>query len=308
MEQAFGPIEAAKWEGASAGSDDEDIIPRDIRFGIVENPIRNWFAGDFQKTVLLDGLSIFLPEGERYFIRSLKHYAPKLADKELAAEINGYAVQEAFHTREHMDYNRALTKLGYDVEAMERPVRVGLARDTSPILRLVVTCAIEHLTATLSAVTLRHPELLADAAPSYRRLWMWHALEELEHKAVALDVLKQATPKLSGWKRYFIRVMAMNATLFPFVFITLRNIKIFARTDGIKTGPRFWLRLARLVLISPGYWRRCMPLVLKYYLPWFNPVNKDDAELTRKGRAWLYNEFKNIEAATALRTAGNPPR
>lgn len=296
MTQGVGHVEAAKWKGASPGSDDEDIIPRDIRFGIVENPVRHWFDNDFQKTVLLDGLSIFLPEGERFFIRSLKHYAPKLPNRALADEINGYAVQEAFHTREHEDYNRALVKLGYDVEEMEKPVRRGFEHDTDPFVRLLVTCAIEHLTATLSSVTLRHPELLDDAAPAYRRLWMWHALEELEHKAVALDVLKQATPKLSGWKRYLARTMAMNATIVPFILITLRNIKVFARGDGIKTGPLFWLRLAKLVLISPGYWRRCMPLVLKYYLPWFSPLNKDDDELIRKGRAWLYNEFSSAKS------------
>lgn len=295
MTKETGQAEAAKWKGASPGSDEEDIIPRDIRFGIVENPVRHWFDNDFQKTVLLDGLSIFLPEGERFFIRSLRHYGPKLPDKALAAEINGYAVQEAFHTREHEDYNRALAKLGYDVEAMEKPVRAGFARDTDPFLRLLITCAIEHLTATLSAVTLRHPELLDDAAPAYRRLWMWHALEELEHKAVALDVLKQATPNLSRWKRYLARTLAMNATIVPFLLITLRNIKVFARTDGIRTGPRFWLRLAGLLFLKPGYWRLCTPLVLKYYLPWFSPANKDDAELIRKGRAWLYSEFSKKE-------------
>lgn len=304
MAKALGQVDTATWKGASPGSDDEDIIPRDIRFGIVENPVRHWFGGDFHKTMLLDGLSIFLPEGERYFIRSLKHYAPVLTDRELAAEITGYSVQEAYHTREHEDYNRALVKLGYDVEAMEKPIRDGFARDTNPLLRLVVTCAIEHLTATLSTLTLRHPELLDEAAPAYRRLWTWHALEELEHKAVAIDVLKQATPNLSGWQRYFVRVMAMNATLVPFLFITLRNMRLFAQAEGVRTGPRFWLRMARLVLIEPGYWRRCMPQVLKYYLPWFNPANRDDDALIRKGRAWLYREFSDLPAAAASPKSG----
>ncbi len=304
MAQTGGQVEVAKWKGTSLGDDNADIIPRDIRFGIVENPVRHWFGGDPHKTMLLDGLSIFLPEGERYFIRSLKHYAPMLKDTELVSEITGYSVQEAFHTREHEDYNRALSKLGYDVEAMEKPIRDGFSLDTNPLLRLVMTCAIEHLTATLSTVTLRHPELLEEAAPAYRRLWMWHALEELEHKAVALDVLEKATPNLTRWQRYLARVMAMNATIVPFIFITLRNMRLFARADGIKTGPRFWLRMARLVLISPGYWRRCIPLVLKYYLPGFNPLNKDDDELIRKGRTWLYNEFKSIETAAADRQAG----
>ncbi len=286
---------SAKWDGASPGNDDEDIIPRDIRFGILENPKRHWLDGDFHKTALIDGLSIFLPEGERYFIRSLKHYAPKLDDKQLAAEINGYAVQEAFHTREHEDYNKALSKLGYDVEAMEAPVRQTLRSDKIPIFRLAVTCAIEHLTATLSSVTLRNPQLLDDAAPAYRRLWMWHALEELEHKAVALDVLAMATRNYSPIKRYLLRTMAFNAVAIKFLMITLRNLRIFAKTDGIKTGPKFWLRLVWVLFFSPGYWRKCAPLVLKYYLPGFNPANKDDHELVRKGRDWLYKEFLSLK-------------
>lgn len=270
---------------------DEDIIPRDIHFGILGNATRHWFDGDMIKTVTADGLSIFLPEGERYFIRSLKHYASKLKDRELAREINGYSVQEAFHTREHEDYNRALQSLGYDVEEMEKPVRYALGVAKNPLHRLAVTCAIEHLTATLSSVTLRRPELLDKAAAPYRRLWMWHALEELEHKAVALDVLKAVTPGMPGWKRYLLRVTAMNATIFPFLVIFLRNVRIFARTDGIKTGIRFWLRFLWVVFVSPGFWRRCMPLVLSYYLPGFDPKNKDDAELIAKGRAWLAEEF-----------------
>eukprot|EP00913_Durusdinium_trenchii_P010562 g9906.t1 len=287
---------SAKWDGASPGSDDDDIIPRDIRFGILANPTRHWLDGDFHKTALIDGLSIFLPEGERYFIRSLKHYAGKLNDKQLLAEINGYAVQEAFHTREHEEYNRALSKLGYDVEAMEEPVRQTLRSDKIPIFRLAVTCAIEHLTATLSTVTLRNPQFLENAAPAYRRLWMWHALEELEHKAVALDVLAMATRNYPAWKRYLLRTMAFNAVAANFLRITLRNLRLFAQADGIKTGPAFWLKLLWVVFGAPGYWRKCAPLVLKYYMPGFNPLNKDDQILIRKGRDWLYSEFTALKA------------
>jgi predicted metal-dependent hydrolase len=293
---------SAKWDGAAPGDDDEDIIPRDIRFGILDNPTRHWLDGDFHKTALIDGLSIFLPEGERYFIRSLKHYAGKLGDAKLKAEINGYAVQEAFHTREHEEYNRALAKLGYDVEKMEAPVLKTLRSDKIPIFRLAVTCAIEHLTATLSTVTLRNPQFLENASPAYRRLWMWHALEELEHKAVALDVLAAATKNYSPFKRYMLRTLAFNAVCINFLMITLRNLKLFAEVDGIKTGPRFWLKLLWVTFIAPGYWRKCAPLVLKYYMPGFNPLNKDDNALIRKGRDWLYAEF------LALRAQNTPPQ
>lgn len=277
----------------------DDIIPRDIRFGILENAQRHWLEDDIIKTVLIDGLSIFLPEGERFFIRSLKHYGPKLQDRELAAEINGYSVQEAYHTREHEEYNRAMTKLGYDVEKMEKPIRQGFEIVKNPLHRLSITCAIEHMTATLSTLTLRHPELMDKAAPAYRRLWMWHALEELEHKAVALDVLKAATPGMSGWRRYMVRVLGMNGTLFPFLVLFLRNVPIYAKTDGVKTGLRFWLRFFWVTMINPGYWRRCLPNVLRYYLPGFDPRNSDDQELMRKGRDWLAANLPPTPGATA---------
>ncbi len=265
----------------------EDIIPRDIRFGILENAQRHWLDNDLIRTGMIDGLSIFLPEGERFFIRSLKHFGSTLEDKELAAEINGYAVQEAFHTREHEVYNRALVKLGYDVERMEAPIRKGFEIVTNPLHRLSNTCAIEHMTSTLSSLILRHPELLDGAAPAYRRLWMWHAVEELEHKAVALDVFNAVTAKKTGFGRYFLRVMGMNATIFAFLILFLRNFRIYARNDGAKTGPRFWGGFLWAAMVRPGYWRRCLPNVLRYYLPGFDPRNSDDQELLSKGRKWL---------------------
>lgn len=276
------------WAGEHA---DDEIVPRDIRFDISGNAERHWFGGDPLRTAMVDGFSIFLPEGERFFIRSLKHYASKLGDPELIKEINGYAVQEAFHTREHEDYNRTMARLGYDVEEMERPIKYVLGNVSVPLIRLAVTCAIEHLTANFSTMTLRHQDIFADANPAYRRLWMWHALEELEHKAVALDVYKRAAAGMPAWKRYGLRVSAMNGTAFHFSRIFVRNARLHAQADGIKTGFRFWSRFAWLLLVWPGYTRLSLLAFLRYYKPGYDPRKVDDSDLIRKGRAWLANEY-----------------
>ncbi len=280
-------------------ADDWEIVPRNLHFNIRANRKRHWLADDVIKTLLIDGLSIFLPEGERFFIRSLKHYTSLLDDRALAAEINGYAVQEAFHTREHEEYNLAMKELGYDVDPMEKPVGTYLGMVKNPLHRVMATCAIEHLTATLSTKTLQHSDLLEGAASSYKRLWMWHALEEIEHKAVAYDVLMAATKGMPGWKRYLMRITAMNSTIALFLFIFLRNVPIYLRTDGVKPGFRFWCRFFWLTMIAPGHWRRCVPMMLSYYLPWFNPRNSDDADLVRRGREWLEKELEGYSTGDA---------
>lgn len=267
------------------------IIPRDIRFGISANPKRHWNGGDPIRTMMVDGLSIFLPEGERFFIRSLKHYATSIEGQDLARELQEFAVQEAYHTREHEDYNRAMEALGYDVKKMEDPVRQALEINKLPLMRLAATCAIEHLTATLARSTLRHPDTLAKAEPHYRRLWVWHALEELEHKAVALDVFQVATKNMARWKRYLLRVMSMNGVAVSFLFIYLRNIALYARHDGIKTGPRFWAKFAYALFVKPGLYTYSALPFLKYYLPGFNPRKGDDSKVIAQARAWLANDM-----------------
>lgn len=287
----------------SPDHDPRDIIPRDLRFDIPGNATRRWFADDLVKTATIDGLSIFLPEGERFFIRALKHYANKLDDKTLAKEINGYAVQEAFHTREHESYNKAMASLGYPVARMEKIVGKALGIPMRPIDRLAVTCAIEHLTATFSTATLRYDEMLEGAHPAYRRLWTWHALEELEHKAVALDVLAAATRDMSGFKRYWLRIAMMNATVIPFLIIFLRNVRLYVRADGEKTGPRFWWRFLKVMFGRPGYLRLSLGPFFSYYKPGFDPKNVDDSDLVAKGRAWLAT---NMPEST--KTGRKPPK
>jgi predicted metal-dependent hydrolase len=45
-----------------------DIIPRDLRFGLVENADPAWFEGDVLLSAIMDGFAVSLPEGERFFV------------------------------------------------------------------------------------------------------------------------------------------------------------------------------------------------------------------------------------------------
>lgn len=272
----------------------KEIIPRDIHFGISKAKRRHWFDDDLIKTAIVDCFSIALPEGERFFIRSLNYFAGRMSDKALAEEIRGYAVQEAFHTREHLDYNRSLEELGYDVARMEQNICGTLRTMKSKLVSLAVTCAIEHFTAVFSFATLRHPEIFEGADIRYRRLWTWHALEELEHMAVAIDVFNDITRDMPGWKRYLLRTGAINGVAAHFFVNFIKNVGIYARADGAKTGVKFWARFWWLLLVKPGFTRISLGAFLKYYIPGYDPAKERDEKLIDEWRARVAKETQGL--------------
>ncbi|MCA3358892.1 MAG: metal-dependent hydrolase [Roseomonas sp.] len=281
-----------------------DIIPRDLRFGLVENADAAWFDGDPLKSSIIDGFAVLLPEGERFFIRSLRHYAGQIDDPVVRQDIQGYAVQEAFHTREHEAYNQALRNLGYDVDAMEAKARSLLDWASDPFRRLLVTCAIEQITYALARFLLSRRGLLRDSRPAYRRLWTWHALEELEHSAVSLRVLRAVTRNMPGWKRYLARVALMSVVLARFLPLAVRNARAMARASGVPMGARGGLRLTWLLFGKPGFFRAALPPLLAYYRPGYRGERTADAELVRQGRAALAAELGEAATASVYRLRG----
>ncbi|WP_137123801.1 metal-dependent hydrolase [Roseomonas sp. HF4] len=275
----------------------DEIIARDIRFGIEAQADRAWFGGDLMMSVVVDALAVMLPEGERFFIRSLKHYAPDIDDAEVQAEIRGYAVQEAFHTREHEAYNAALGALGYDVAGMEARLNRMLGREIGPVLRLMSTCAIEQVTYSLARFILKRPELMDAAAPAYRRLWRWHALEELEHSAVALRVLRAAPTGLAPWKRYLLRVAVLNAVFAQMIWLAIGNMHVMLRATGVRTGLRTRLRLAWLLFGRPGFLRGLVGPWFAYMRPGYpGGGGAADAGLVAEGRRLLRDDPPAVPA------------
>jgi predicted metal-dependent hydrolase len=284
-----------------------DIIPRDLRFDLVANADAAWFDGDPLKTAIMDGFAVLLPEGERFFIRSLRHYVDRIDDPVVRQDIQGYAVQEAFHSREHEAYNEALRKLGHDVDSMEAAVRAKLGEASGPFSRLLVTCALEQMTYGFARFSLSRRALWQGSRPAYRRLWTWHSLEELEHSAVALRVLRAATPNLPGWKRYVARVTAMNIVLARFLPLASRNIKAIAQASGVPVGLRSWPRVLWLLFGRPGFLRAALPPLLAYYRPGYTGRRAADAALVRQGRAALAAEFGTEFATGAARMPARMP-
>ena len=137
----------------------------------------------------------------------MRHYADRITDPELSAQVAGFIGQEVTHGREHRALNERLQQMGYPTRRVDRMVRFDLRqaeRRLGPRVCLAITAALEHYTATLAETLLIKPEAQALLGQNeVRSMLLWHALEESEHKSVAFDVYRA----VGGSERMRIRVM-----------------------------------------------------------------------------------------------------
>jgi len=169
-----------------------EIRARNMGFELDDTP-RHWMADAAVPTALANTLHLIFPMGERFFVRAVKHFADRLDDPALRAQVKGFYAQEGRHAHEHERVFALLERHGYDVKPFLRVYKKiafeTIERVSPPKLRLAVTVALEHYTAIMAEDALEHG-LLDRAHPAMQPLLAWHAAEEIEHKAVAFDVLK----------------------------------------------------------------------------------------------------------------------
>ena len=155
---------------------------------------RHWFLGNAFATHVANGVNMLFPAGERFFVRSVRHFEGELRDPELRARVRGFYAQEGAHAREHDRYNAFLEAQGFDVKRFlnlyETVAYKIVERLAPPKLRLAATAAAEHYTAIMAENALRL-RFLDHADPKMRSLLAWHAAEEIEHRDVAFDILHE---------------------------------------------------------------------------------------------------------------------
>lgn len=181
-------------------SPEKMIRPRRMAFDMAQLQEKYFFRGNPILSTLMYALSASFPDGERFFIDSVRHYQKDIKDPVLLAQIRGFIGQEAHHSRIHEDFNARAETLGINMGRIEKRFkkRIDTAkRRLDPGRQLAITAALEHVTATLAQWTLENPEagLGSDSHSPLREMLVWHAMEEIEHKAVAFDVYRTAVNK-----------------------------------------------------------------------------------------------------------------
>jgi uncharacterized protein len=244
--------------------------------------------GDLLLSHFAAALSSVFPDGEEYFVRSVRAFRDQITDPVLLRQVAGFIGQESIHGREHRAFNARLAALGYPTKHVER-ITDKILRTRERLMsersNLAATAALEHYTATLAEALLSDPEIQSQFGhDGARNLFLWHALEESEHKAVAFDVYRA----VGGTER--MRRVTMNVMTVGFITGIAVQMVASLALDRRAYSPRrlrtSWKRFRTSPLISKQVWRK----LRSYNRPGFHPDDYDTTELEERWRAQLFGE------------------
>lgn len=248
-----------------------------------------WHRNDFL-TQYFNALSMSFPVGEQFFIDSVRGALPllpqELGHERLRADIEQFIGQEASHRHIHAQYNAHLQAQGlvnHWQHWAKRRIDWAHRRGLKPLALLAITCAYEHLTATLAALALRHDDQLAGADARLRSLWLWHASEEVEHRSVAFDLYVAAggsPARRVRWYLYILLVMVLEASA-----QTALNLHHSGRLWRLST----WRDGLMFVCGPRGLLWRSAPALWRYLRRDFHPSREPEAtaQASELSRRWL---------------------
>lgn len=246
----------------------DPVVRTNLDFKLDAIP-RFWFNNDPFRTRIFDALSLTFPDGERYFIQSVRLFRDQITDPALQQKVADFIRQEAQHGMAHDKMNQLMKNQGQPVDefiAFLNKRFNHLLAHRSPQYNIAITAASEHLTALMAETFYGQKETLKDAHPYVRALLAWHAIEEMEHRDVAFDVMKDVAKVPESTRKRALLIT--TGLMYGF---TLYRTNIMLKHDGFNP-------LQRAKMFRQG-------------LPWFFGKNGHLSRMLPQYRDWFKKDF-----------------
>ncbi|MEC8567064.1 MAG: metal-dependent hydrolase, partial [Pseudomonadota bacterium] len=188
--------------------------------------------------------------------------------------------QEAIHSKIHNQFNdEVLKENGYPVDLLraiaDKVFEYGIYKLPNA-MQLSLMAGIEHYTAVLAEFMMQHEDyLLGSQDERQRAMWMWHMLEESEHKDIAYDVFLE----LSG--DYWVRITGfLLASLTILGGVSLGGYLMpFVRKPSNLINPRYMKDIVESTALlfgsKRGVFGSSFMHILEYLRPSFHPNDHD---------------------------------
>jgi predicted metal-dependent hydrolase len=203
------------------------------------------------------------------------------------------------HTHEHIGFNASAQKYGHDVDTLDRytdnviqTMRKIMAKLAKPVgitqemVDLTATTALEHFTATIASQLLTNAhiqELMTDE--TMKTMWLWHAIEENEHKAVAYDVFEEVFGK--GLKAYMLRTSSLLISMATLFVVQSYFLARLLKQDQQLTLESFKVIYTYAYSPSKGIITGMAKEMLMYFKPRFHPNDHHTDQLLANWKAKL---------------------
>lgn len=244
------------------------VIPFD--FDQVSSPV--WNADKREWSHMINGASLTMPYLEPFLIRTMREGMQKITDKKLIADVKGFMAQEGQHFQNHRKYNETLKANGYEnlTEVEDKMTRDYKRFQTKSLKwRLAYSAGFETMTLGVTDFLINRRELLfRDADPIVTSLVLWHFVEEVEHKNVALDLYNALYPGA-----YFSRIRGLFAGSFHLMMLSRQGYMRMLKRDGLWMHWKSRLRLYRMIL---KFFADVVPTFLRAMMPGFHPSKVED--------------------------------
>lgn len=227
-------------------------------------------------------LSIFLTFGEDLVIDTARHHRQFVKDPDLKKRVTSLIGQEAIHSKVHNELNDVMAKhrfpVGFYRFLAQKVFDHGFTKLPDK-MQLSLMAGIEHFTAVIAEFFMDNEHIFFESEDEKQRaLWMWHMLEESEHKDIAYDVFQS----LNG--SYQLRVSGFALAAFTIVVLVpfAGSLIPIIRQPRNVVSLRYWKDVRRslglLLNRKDGVYGSTLGHLLAYFRKDFHPNDFDNSE------------------------------
>ena len=271
------------------------IIPiRHMKFDFDAQKLdHKFYLNDELASAYFASLSIFLTRGEDLVIDTARYHRDFIKDPLLKQRVTSLIGQEAIHSKMHEELNDAFLELDLPVKLFRflagYVFEYGFERLPQP-MKLSLMAAIEHFTAVLAEYMMNHEEIFFRSQDEKQRaIWMWHMLEESEHKDIAFDVYQTLS------NNYALRIAGFFPALITILMlISAASILVpFYRKPSNLVSLKYWKEIPynfRLIFgLKDGVYGSTLGHIFDYLRPDFHPNDHDTSEFLAYYKEKLLN-------------------
>ncbi|MGE8560510.1 MAG: metal-dependent hydrolase [Acinetobacter sp.] len=278
------------------------IIPiRHMRFDFDPKQIDHKFYLNAElASAYFASLSIFLTYGEDLVIETARYHRDFIQDPLLKQRVTSLIGQEALHSKLHEELNDAFLQADLPVKLFRTwagwVFDYGFKR-LPQSMKLSLMAAIEHFTAVLAEYMMNHEAIFfASQDEKQRAIWMWHMLEESEHKDIAFDIFQTLS------NNYVVRIAGFFPALITIlVLISAASLLVpFYRHPANLISLSYWKdmrRSAGLIFgLKDGVYGSSVSHIFGYLRPDFHPNDYDTSAFLEYYKQRLLNPVDGVLA------------